>query len=45
MARKKRRKYGYGTDFMDMTMVLDNPETLNKKGKKKRRNWIRRGLL
>ena len=42
---RKKRNYGYGTDIYDMTMVLDNPKTLNKKGKKKRKSYIRRGLL
>jgi predicted nucleotidyltransferase len=39
-------KNSYNTrDPFDMPMILDNPETLNKKGLKKRLNWQRRGLL
>lgn len=41
----KRRKSRYGTDIFDMTMVMDEPKLLNKKGLKKRRSWKRRGLL
>jgi hypothetical protein len=42
---RKKQKSSYGTDIFDMTMALDNPLLLNKKGLKKRRNWIRRKLL
>jgi hypothetical protein len=47
MRKKIRRKYkpSYGTDIHDMTMVLDDPYNLNKKGLKKRRSWVRRGLI
>jgi hypothetical protein len=42
----KGSKNSYDTrDPFDMPMILDNPETLNKKGLKKRLNWQRRGLL
>jgi len=41
----KRRKSGYGTDIFDMTMVMDEPKLLNKKGLKKRRSWKRRGFM
>lgn len=44
MARKKKQ-YGYGTDIFDMTMALDNPDILSKRGKKKRLQWKRRGLI
>lgn len=35
----------YGTDIFDMSMVLDEPAHLNIKGKKKRLQWERRGLI
>lgn len=40
-----RKGYSYGTDLFDMSMVLDDPKLLNKKGKKKRKQWVRRGLI
>lgn len=41
----KKKKLSYGTDVFDMSIVLDEVENLNKKGKKKRRSWERRGLI
>ena len=40
-----KRRSSYGTDVFDMSMVLDNPRSLNKKGLKKRKSWVRRGLI
>jgi len=42
---KKKKSNSYGTDIYDMSMVLDEPKNLNKKGKKKRMQWKRRKLL
>jgi|ETNmetMinimDraft_2_1059921.scaffolds.fasta_scaffold347657_1 hypothetical protein len=42
---KKKKKISYGSDVFDMSMVLDEPSLLNKKGKKKRTQWKRRGLI
>lgn len=42
---RKKKRNSYGTDIFDMPMVLDNPKTLNKKGKKKARSWKRRRLI
>ena len=42
---RKKRKYSYGTDLFDLSMILDEPKLLNKKGLKKRMNWKRRKLL
>lgn len=40
------KKYGYDPrNFDDMTMALDNPATLNKRGLKKLRSLKRRGLM
>ena len=39
------RRNSYGTDIFDMSMVLDNPKQLNKKGLKKRKSWKKRRLL
>jgi hypothetical protein len=40
-----KRNYSYGTDIFDTTMALDNPLTLNRKGKRKRRSYIKRGFI
>ena len=42
---KRKTTNGYGTDIFDMSMILDNPKTLNKKGLKKRSSWKRRRLI
>lgn len=39
------KRNSYGTDFFDMSMVLDDELLLNKKGKKKRKQWKRRRLI
>ena len=45
LKKKKKKSRSYSTDVFDMPMVLDNPYLLNKKGKKKRRRWERKGWL
>lgn len=42
---KHKKKYSYGSDVYDLSMTLDEPKLLNQKGLKKRRSWIRRGLI
>lgn len=44
MTRKKKFSYNV-RDVYDLPMILDNPETLNTKGLKKRRSWKRRKLI
>ena len=41
----KKTKSSYGTDIFDMSMVLDEPKLLSKKGKKKRMQWQRRRVF
>lgn len=41
----RKKKSSYGTDIYDISMVLDEPRMLNRRGLRKRRGWVRRGLI
>jgi hypothetical protein len=44
--KKYKKMVSYNIkDPYDLPMILDNPQVLNTKGLKKRRGWLRRGLL